>query len=278
MIKSESNYELVLQQGRIQKEYFRDLIRFRELFYFFAWRDTLVRYKQAVFGILWALMRPIITMLLFSFVFGKLARLPSDQIPYPLFVLAGMLPWQFFSNSLSDTCLSLLNNGNLITKSYFPRIILPMSQVIVNLIDFAISGVLLTLATLYFGLFQWASLIFVPLITLHLLILSVGLGFWLSALTVKYRDFRILMVFFIQFGLFLSPVGYGSFNVPEQWQLLYFFNPVVGIIEVFRWAFFGIDHSYLLLSWGISFTISVLALISGFMYFRSMENRFADLI
>lgn len=278
MNQTQTDFDLVLQPNRIQKEYFRDLMRFRELFYFFAWRDTLVRYKQAAIGILWALIRPLITMLLFSFVFGQLARLPSDQIPYPLFVLAGMLPWQFFSNSLSDTCVSLLNNGNLITKSYFPRIILPMSQVLVNLIDFSISGILLFLALIYFGLFQWTSLIFVPLITLQLLILSVGIGFWLSALTVKYRDFKILVVFFIQFGLFLSPVGYGTFNVPQEWQTLYLLNPIVGIIEAFRWTLFGISHGYLFHAWITSFAFSIMALFTGFAFFRKMESKFADLI
>lgn len=257
--------------------YFKILYEYRELFYFFAWRDILVRYKQAFFGIAWALVRPILTMLVFAFLFGKVAHLPSDGINYSLFVLAGMLPWQLFSASSIDTCNSLIINPNLISKVYFPRIVIPVSQIIVNLVDFLI-GLFFLLAIMPFYENIKITILALPFLILLCFILCVGTGLWLSALTIKYRDFKLIAPFFVQFGVFVSPVGYGSFIIADKWQWLYSLNPIVGIIDGFRWAFFGVSHPYFLYSITISIIISVLITITGFLYFRKMEQTFADKI
>jgi len=260
-----------------QVGYLKNIYHYRELFYFFAWRDILVRYKQAFFGVAWALVRPLLTMLIFAFIFGNIANLPSDNITYAYFVLAGMLPWQLFSAMSIDTCNSITNNPHLISKVYFPRMIIPLSQIIVHLADFSIAALMLIpLVTWNHGLgLTFLSLPFFIALTC---LLCMGVGLWLSALTVQYRDFKIIVPFFVQFGMFLSPVGYGSFVISDKWQLLYSLNPLVGIIDGFRWAFFGISHSYFGLSVIFSVVISMLIALSGFLYFRKIERTFADRI
>lgn len=253
-------------------------MRYRGLFYFFAWRDILVRYRQTFFGIAWAVVRPLLSMAVFAFLFGKVANLPSDNINYALFVLAAMLPWQLCSNSFVDTCNSLVNNAPLISKIYFPRMIIPSAQIIVHLLDFAVTACLLMILTIAIGDLCLWTLLTLPLFTLLALVLSLGSGLWLSALTVQYRDFRIIVPFFVQFGMFISPVGYGTFIIPEQWQWCYFLNPMVGIIDGFRWAFFGISHPSIQYSIGMSVTTTLCVLISGFYYFRKTERTFADKI
>jgi len=275
---SNSSQELVIEAGRTESQYWKDLWRYRELFYFLAWRDILVRYKQTAIGIAWALIRPFLTMIVFTIVFGQIAKLPSQGVPYPILVFAGMLPWQFFSNALSECSGSLVGNANLISKVYFPRLIVPTSAVIVSFVDFLISGMILL------GLMAWYN--FVPdwrILTLPIFILiacaaSMGVGLWLAALTVQYRDFRFVVPFIIQFGLYISPVGFSSAIVPEQWRLLYSVNPMVGVIDGFRWAILGGNATIYVPGFLLSVGLVFLLLWSGIWYFRKMERTFADVI
>ncbi len=270
--------ELIIEAGRTEQQYWKDLWRYRELFYFLAWRDILVRYKQTAIGIAWALIRPFLTMVVFTVVFGKLAKLPSEGAPYPILVFAGMLPWQFFANALSECSNSLISNANLISKVYFPRLIVPASAVIVSLVDFMVSGIILL------GLMAWYD--FVPswrIVTLPLFIViafaaSMGAGLWLAALNVKYRDFRYIVPFLVQFGLYISPVGFSSRIVPEEWRWLYSLNPMVGVIDGFRWAILGGESALYLPGFTLSLGLVVLFLMSGVWYFRKVERTFADII
>ncbi len=273
-----TKHELVLEAGRIERQYWKDLWRYRELFYFLAWRDILVRYKQTAIGIAWALIRPFLTMVVFSVVFGQLAKLPSQGAPYPILVFAAMLPWQFFANSLSECSNSLISNSNLISKVYFPRLIVPISTVVVSFVDFLVSGMILL------GLMVWYN--FVPswrILTLPLFIgiavaASMGAGLWLASLNVQYRDFRFVVPFIVQFGLYISPVGFSSSIVPENWRLLYSLNPMVGVIDGFRWAVLGGERHLFLPGFILSLGLVALLLLSGIWYFRKMERTFADVI
>ena len=272
-----SQAELIIEAGRTESQYWKDIWRYRELFYFLAWRDILVRYKQTVIGIAWALIRPLLTMIVFTVVFGNLAKLPSEGAPYPILVFAAMLPWQFFANALSECSTSLISNANLISKVYFPRLIVPVSAVIVSFVDFLISGIiLLALMTWYNFVPSWRILT-LPLFILIGFAAAMGGGLWLSALNVKYRDFRYIVPFIVQFGLYISPVGFSSSIVPAQWRWLYSLNPMVGVIDGFRWAILGGSRLY----WP-EFTLSVglvaLLFTSGIWYFRRMERSFADVI
>jgi lipopolysaccharide transport system permease protein len=270
--------ELIITAGRTEQQYWKDLWRYRELFYFLAWRDILVRYKQTVIGIAWALIRPFLTMIVFSIVFGNLAKLPSDGVPYPILVFAAMLPWQFFANALSECSNSLISNANLVSKVYFPRLVVPASAVIVSFVDFLISGMILL------GLMAWYD--FVPswrILTLPVFIAiafaaSMGVGLWLAALNVQYRDFRYIVPFIVQFGLYASPVGFSSSIVPEQWRLLYSLNPIVGVIDGFRWAILGGESRLYYPGFLLSLGLVALLFVSGVWYFRTMERRFADVI
>lgn len=270
--------ELIIEAGRTEQQYWKDLWRYRELFYFLAWRDILVRYKQTAIGIAWSLIRPFLTMVVFTVVFGKLAKLPSEGAPYPIFVFAGMLPWQFFSNALSECSNSLISNANLISKVYFPRLIVPASAVIVSFVDFMVSGIILL------GLMAWYD--FVPswrIVTLPLFIViafaaSMGAGLWLAALNVKYRDFRYIVPFIVQFGLYISPVGFSSRIVPEEWRWLYSLNPMVGVIDGFRWAILREESALYLPGFTLSLGLVTLFLMSGVWYFRKVERTFADVI
>ncbi len=270
--------ELIIEAGRTESQYWKDLWRYRELFYFLAWRDILVRYKQTVIGIAWALIRPFLTMVVFTVVFGNLAKLPSGGAPYPILVFAGMLPWQFFSTALSECSNSLITNANLISKVYFPRLIVPSSAVIVSFVDFMVSGMIML------GLMAWYN--FVPswrILTLPLFIgitfaASMGAGLWLAALNVKYRDFRYIVPFIVQFGLYISPVGFSSSIVPQQWRWLYSLNPMVGVIDGFRWAILGGNSNLYLPGFMLSMGLVALLFVSGVWYFRKVERTFADVI
>ena len=225
---------LVIEAGRTERHYWRDLWRYRELFYFLAWRDILVRYKQTVIGVLWALLRPLLTIGVFTVVFGKLANLPSDGVPYPILVCAAMLPWQFFANAFSEAGNSLIANTNLISKVYFPRLVIPASAVIVSLVDFLISLIILAGLMIWYGVTPDWRVLTLPVFVLIALAAAMGAGLWIAALNVKYRDFRYVVPFIVQFGLYVSPVGFSSSIVPEQWRLLYSLNPLVGVIEIGR--------------------------------------------
>lgn len=269
---------LIIDADNLQKEYFKDLYRFKELFYFFAWRDLLVRYRHTLLGVIWVLLRPLINMAIFALVFGKIAHMNSYGINYSLFVLAGLLPWQLFASSIIDAGSCLINHAPMISKVYFPRVILPISQILVNALDFGISLVLFSLLLLVSGTSLNRSILLLPFFILMSAMLCLAASLWISAINVRFRDFRVIVPFLIQFGLFLSPVGYSSFLVPASWRWLYFLNPLAGIIEGFRWSFFGMSHPDLGLAISCSLGVSLFLLISGFIYFRKMERVLADII
>ncbi len=289
--------ELILEAGRSEKNYWSDLWRYRELFYFLAWRDILVRYKQTVIGIAWAVIRPFLTTVVFTVVFSRIAKLPApDSIPYPLLVMAAMLPWQFFSTALTESSNSLIGNSNLISKIYFPRLIVPAGSVITSFVDFLITlGLMAALMIWYYFVPEYH---FTPdwrVLTLPLFMAlacgtSFGIGLWMCALNVEYRDFRYIVPFVVQFGLYVSPVGFSSAMVPEKWRVLYSLNPLVGVIDGFRWALLrghtGAAHAGMAggetgLWWpGILISLLVTAFLcaTGIWYFRKMEKTFADVI
>jgi lipopolysaccharide transport system permease protein len=270
--------ETIIEPGGRSAQYWRDLWRYRELFYLLAWRDLLVRYKQTVVGVAWSVFRPVLSMLVFVFIFGRVAKLPSGDVPYPILVFAALLPWQFFSSALTDGANSLLNNANLISKVYFPRMVVPASAVITTLADLMIATVLLGVLMLWHGYFPDARVLALPAMLALALATTLGTALWLSALTVKYRDLRIVIPFVAQFGFFLSPVGYSSSVIPEQWRAVYSLNPMVGVIDGFRWALLRDAPPMYLPSIGISIVVSLTLLITGIWYFRKTERAFADII
>jgi len=277
-MKNADKFDLIIEPGRGIKNYWRDLWKYRELFYFLAWRDIMVRYKQTVIGVAWSVIRPFLTMVVFTVIFGNLAKLPSNGVPYPILVFAAMLPWQFFSSSLTESSGALLANSGMLTKIYFPRLIMPSSAVIVCLVDFLISFCMLIVLMIWFRFIPNWTIITLPFFLAIALITSLGVGLWLSALNVKYRDFRYIVPFIVQFGLYISPVGFSSSIVPEQWRLLYSLNPMVGVIDGFRWAILGNSASIYWPGLLISCVLSVLLMSSGIWYFRKMEHSFADII
>lgn len=269
--------EIVIEAGRTERHYWRDLWAYRELLLFLAWRDILVRYKQTVIGIAWSVIRPVLTMVVFTVVFGRIANLPSEGVPYPVLVFAAMLPWYFFATALSEGSNSLVQNANIVSKVYFPRIIIPVSTIAVSLVDFLISLALLAGLMVWYDVLPTARVLALPAFLLLVLVVSTGLTLWLAALNVRYRDFRYVVPFLIQVGLFLSPVGFSSAVVPDAWRLVYALNPMVGVIEGFRWCLidgYRLDASSLALGTGIS----VLILTTGLGYFRKTERSFADVI
>jgi lipopolysaccharide transport system permease protein len=271
--------KLIIEAGRTEKHYWADLWRYRELFYVLAWRDIAVRYKQTVIGVLWALLRPFLTMVVFSVVFGKLAKLPSaGSAPYPLMVFAGMLPWTFFSTALSEASNSLVGNSNLISKVYFPRLIVPSAAVVTSFIDFLISFVILIGMMLWYRFLPDWHIVLLPFFVLLAFLASLGPGLWITALNVKFRDFRYIIPFLVQFGLYVSPVGFSSSVVPEQWRLLYSVNPIVGVIDGFRWCILGGESPLYMPGFLISLAIVGIFLWLGITSFRKMEKSFADLI
>jgi lipopolysaccharide transport system permease protein len=271
--------ELVIEAGRTESQYWKDLWRYRELFYFLAWRDILVRYKQTAIGIAWALIRPFLTMVVFTVVFGNLANLPSEgNAPYPILVFAAMLPWQFFANALAESSNSLIGNANLISKVYFPRLIVPASSVIVSFVDFLISGMILLALMAWYNFVPSWRIVTLPLFILIAFAAAMGAGLWLAALNVKYRDFRYIVPFIVQFGLYISPVGFSSNIVPQQWRLLYSLNPMVGVIDGFRWAILGGESKLYWHGFTLSLGLVALLFVSGVLYFRKTERTFADVI
>lgn len=268
----------IIEANRLEGQYWKDLWRYRELLYFLAWRDLLVRYKQTVIGIVWALLRPFLTMLVFTVVFGNLAKLPSEGAPYPILVFAGLLPWQFFANALSESSSSLIDNSNLISKVYFPRLLVPASSIIVSLVDFAVSGLILAGLMLWYGFAPSLAILTLPFFILLAFAAAFGAGLWLAALNVKYRDFRYVVPFVVQLGLYISPVGFSSGIVPEGWRLLYSLNPMVGVIDGFRWAILGGTASIYWPGFLLSTVLVGMLCFSGVWYFRRTEQSFADVI
>lgn len=267
--------ELIIEAGRSEKNYWRDIWRYRELFYILSWRDLKVRYKQTTIGAAWALLRPLLTMLIFTFIFGKVAGLAKDTAaPYALIVLSAMLPWQFFSTALSEASNSLIGNTNLVSKVYFPRLIIPASSVITSFVDFAISFVILVVMMVFYQFAPPVQVLFLPLFIILAFLSSFGVGLYLTALNVKYRDFRYIVPFIVQFGLYISPVGWTSDRIPEQWRMLYSLNPMVGVIDGFRWCIVGTQPYWPAVI--ISIVVSLLFLVIGIAYFRKTEKSFAD--
>jgi len=270
---------IIIEAGRRERHYWLDLWRYRELFRVLAWRDLSVRYKQTVIGVLWALIRPVLTMLVFTIIFGQIARLPSDgTAPYPLMVLAGILPWSFFSSGLSEASNSLINNAHLISKVYFPRLIVPTASVVVAFVDFLISFSILVLMMGWYQFLPGWQILVLPVFVLLAFFASIGPALWITALNVKYRDFRYVIPFIVQFGLYVSPVGFSSSVVPEQWRLLYALNPMVGVIDGFRWCILGGQSKLYLPGLAISIGVTAFFVWFGIQRFRKMENSFADLI
>ena len=273
--------ELIIEAGRTEAHYWRDLWRYRDLFYFLAWRDLLVRYKQTVFGVLWAVLRPLLTMIIFVAIFSRIAGLPSDGVPYAILVLGGMLPWQFFSTALADSSSSLVSNANLITKIYFPRIILPASSVIVALVDFAITLVLMAMVMLWYRYLPPVRIVLLPVFVVLALLAALGPGLLATALNVKYRDFRFVIPFIVQFGLYVSPIGFRSSLVEDKLgpiaRLVYAINPMVGVIDGFRWCI-GAEPALHVGALAISVVTCLVMLWAGVRFFRSTEKGFADIV
>jgi len=274
-----NEFDLVVEPGRSAKNYWNDLWRFRELFLFLAWRDILVRYKQTVIGLSWSLLRPFLTMVVMTVIFEKLAKMKSDgNVPYAILVYAAMFPWQFFSTSFSEASNSLINNTNMLTKIYFPRLIIPASTVIVNFVDFLISFVILIGLMIWYHFVPSWTILYLPLFLGLAFLSAMGAGLYVAALNVKYRDFRYIVPFVVQFGMYISPVGFSSSKIPEQWRLLYSINPMVGVIDGFRWSISGGESHIYLPGMLLSIGLIVLLLIFSIWYFRKMEKSFADII
>lgn len=276
---SAATEELVIEPGRSEKNYWRDLWRYRELFYILSWRDIKIRYKQTVIGAAWGVIRPFLTMLVFTFVFGKMANFADKSgPPYPIIVFAGLLPWQFFATALSEASNSLIGNANLISKIYFPRMIVPASSIITSLIDFAISFGLLLLAMLYYRYVPPIQILLLPLFIIMVLIIAFGVGLYVTALNVKYRDFRYIIPFVVQFGIYITPVGYSSQKIAQlygdQARFWFSLNPLVGVVDGFRWCIAGEPMYWpgFFLSWGLI----LFFLWLGISYFRKTEKSFAD--
>ena len=270
---------LIIEPGRTEKNYWADLWRYRELFLILAWRDLSVRYKQTIIGILWAVIRPLFTMVVFTVIFSRIAKLPSDgNAPYALMVFAAMLPWSLFSNALTESSNSLIGNEKLISKVYFPRLIMPAATLVTAFIDFLISFIILIGMMLYYKFAPGWQMLLLPFFIILALLASLGPGLWITALNVKYRDFRYIIPFVVQFGLYVSPVGFSSKVVPEQWRLLYSLNPMVGVIDGFRWCTLGGESPIYPPSFMLSLAVITFFLWLGVSRFRRMEKTFADLI
>ena len=270
---------LILEPGRAERNYWRDLLRYRELFAILAWRDIAVRYKQTIVGVSWAIIRPLLTMLVFTVIFGRVAKLPSDgTAPYALMVLAGTLPWTMFSMALGSASISLTGNVNLISKVYFPRMIIPTAAVITAFVDMLISLLLMFVTMAYYQFAPGWQIVFLPVFAMLALLASLGPGLYLTALNVKYRDVKFIIPFIVQFGVYISPVGFSSSVIPDKWRLLYSLNPAVGVIDGFRWCLLGGQAELDPQSFAISLASTGLLLWLGIRKFRSMERSFADII
>lgn len=271
--------ELILEPGRVESNYWRDLWRYRELFQVLAWRDISVRYRQTAVGVVWALLRPLLTMLIFTVVFGRIAKLPSDgAAPYALMVFAGMLPWTFFSTALSEAGSSLVSNSNLISKVYFPRLVIPTATIVVALIDLAICFGLFAAMMAWYQFAPTWRIALLPAFVAIAFLAALGPGLWITAINVKYRDFRFVIPFIVQLGMYVSPVAFSSSVIPAEWRLLYSLNPMVGVIDGFRWCLLGGEATFYWPGFGLSLVLIALFLWIGIRQFRSMEKTFADLI
>ena len=274
----QQQFQFTIEAGQAERHYWMDLWRYRELFYILAWRDIAVRYKQTIIGILWAVIRPLLTMIIFVVVFGKIAKLPSEGVPYPIFVFAAMLPWTFFATAFADASNSLIGNANLISKVYFPRLIIPAAAVIVATVDFMISFVILLALMAWYHYWPNWQIITLPLFLLLGFFAALGTGLFVASLNVKYRDFRFVIPFIVQLGLYISPVGFSSTIVPEQYRIFYYLNPMVAVVDGFRWAISGGKTAFNTTELSLSICIVILMCVIGVIHFRKTEKTFADVI
>jgi len=277
MIEKEK-FEFTIESGKAERHYWMDLWRYRELFYILAWRDIAVQYKQTIMGVLWAVLRPLLTMMIFVVVFGKIAKLPSEGVPYPIFVFAAMLPWTFFATAFSSAGNSLVGNASLISKVYFPRLIIPAASIIVSAVDFLISFTILIALMFWYSYFPTWHILTLPLFLLLGFFAAFGSGLFIASLNVKYRDFKFIIPFVVQLGLYISPVAFSTTLVPEKYQLLYYMNPMVAVIDGFRWAITGGKTAFNSTELIVSITVVSLLCVFGAIYFRKTEKTFADVI
>ena len=275
----QDHFDLIIEPGRTEKNYWRDLWRYRELFYILSLRDIKVRYKQTIIGAAWSIIRPLLTMIVFTVVFDKLAKLPTEgTTPYAIMVFAGLLPWQFFSNALTECSNSLIGNTNLISKVYFPRLIIPASSIITSFIDFLISFVIMIGLIIYYQFMPSWQILFLPVYIIIAFLASFGAGLWLTTMNVKFRDFRYIVPFIVQLGIYISPVGFSSSIVPEKWRLLYSLNPMVGVIDGFRWCILGAESTIYIPGFILSLGVILLLMWYAIRHFRKMEKSFVDYI
>ena len=273
-----NEFQFTIESGKAERHYWMDLWRYRELFYILAWRDIAVQYKQTIMGVLWAVIRPLLTMIIFVVVFGKIAQLPSEGVPYPIFVFAAMLPWTFFATAFSSAGNSLVGNANLISKVYFPRLIIPAASIIVAMVDFMISFSILIVLMFWYSYFPTWHMLLLPLFLLLGFFAAFGSGLFIASLNVKYRDFRFIIPFVVQLGLYISPVAFSTTLVPEKFQILYYLNPMVAVIDGFRWAISGGQTAFNMTEVLVSIIVVTLLCIFGAIYFRKTEKTFADVI
>lgn len=271
-------FDIIIEPNKTTSDFLYELVKFRELFVFMALRDILVRYKQTVIGVAWSVIRPLMSMVIFTVIFGRVAKLPSEGVPYPIMVFSALLPWQYFANSMQSASESFLRASTMISKIYFPRIILPTSSVLVSAVDFGISFILLCILMLIYRFTPSPMMILLPVFFIPATTTALGIGYFFSALGVRYRDFKHIMPFIVQFGLYVSPVGFSSSVIPDKWRLLYSVNPMVGVIDGFRWCIQGTSSSLYLPGFIISIVMSTLVFWYGLKYFRKTERTFADYI
>ena len=273
-----NKFEIIIEPGKSELHYWKDLWRYRELFYFLAWRDILVRYKQTIIGVLWAVIRPLLTMVIFVIVFGSIAKLPSEGIPYPVYVFSAMLPWVFFATAFGDAGNSLISNSSLISKVYFPRLIIPAASVIVATVDFVVSLFILLCLMFFYKIIPDWHLLLLPFFLMLGFCIALGAGLYVAALNVKYRDFKFIVPFVVQMGLYISPVGYSTTIIPEQYKIFYYMNPMVAVIDGFRWCVSGGVTAFDPMALGVSILVTMLLLFLGIYHFRKTEKTFADVI
>ena len=272
-------FDLIIEPNKTTADFLLELLKFRELFFFMAWRDILVRYKQTVIGVAWSVIRPLLSMIIFTVIFGRVAKLPSEgTAPYPIMVFSALLPWQYFANSMQASAESLIRAEHMVSKIYFPRLIMPTSAVLVSAVDFLISLGLLCVLMVVYRFVPSPYIVLLPVFFLPATLAALGVGYWFSAIGVKYRDFRHIMPFIVQFGLYVSPVGFSSSVIPNKWRLLYSLNPMVGVIDGFRWCIQGTSASMYMPGFVISIVSSSIVFYFGLRYFRRTERSFADFI
>ena len=273
-----SEFDLVIEPNKTTGDFLMELIKYRELFFFLAWRDIIVRYKQTIVGVAWSVIRPFLSMVIFTVIFGRIAKLPSEGVPYPIMVFSALLPWNYFANAMSQSSGAVLRGGSMVSKIYFPRIILPTSAVLVAVVDFLISFAMLIILMFIYGFMPSITILLLPIFFIPASLAALGVGYFFSAIGVQYRDFQHITPFIVQFGMYVSPVGFSSSIIPDKWRLIYSLNPMAGVIDGFRWCIQGSSQSLYLPGFVISMIMSALLFFYGLKFFRAFEKSFADYI